>query len=81
MIRDLEQEGALPANSKSVGAAEFSVITVVVDLQWRLKKVEADLARANEVIAGLAAKVRALEAEIRPTVQVKGTWNTGGVGE
>ena len=56
MIRDLEAEGALPANSKSVGAAEYSMFTVVVDLQHRLKKVEADLARANEVIAGLAAR-------------------------
>ena len=79
MIRDLEAEGALPANSKSVGAAEYSMFTVVVDLQHRLKKVEADLARANDVIAGLAAKVRCLEAIERQPLEIKGEWHTGGV--
>ena len=79
MIRDLEAEGALPVNSKSVGAAEYSMFTVVVDLQHRLKKVEADLARANDVIAGLAAKVRCLEAIDRQPLEIKGEWHTGGV--
>ena len=55
------------------------MFTVVVDLQHRLKKVEADLARANEVIAGLAAKVRCLEAIDRQPLEIKGTWQTGGV--
>ena len=79
MIRDLEAEGALPVNSKSVGAAEYSMFTVVVDLQHRLKKVEADLGRANEVIAGLAAKVRCLESIDRQPLEIKGNWHTGGV--
>ena len=79
MIRDLEAEGVLKANSKSVGAGEFSMFTVMVDLQHRLKKVEADLIKANEVIAGLAAKVRCLEAVDRQPLEIKGTWQTGGV--
>lgn len=71
MIRDLEAEGVLPAPAKSYGSAEFSTLSAIIGVQG-------DIKRLNEVVAGLAAKVRALEAEIRPTLQIKGEWQTTG---
>ena len=72
MIRDLEAEGVLPAPAKSIGGAELSGFMAMIQMQG-------DIKRLNEVVAGLAAKVRALENEIRPTLEIKGQWHTGGI--
>jgi len=57
-VRDLEAEGVLGAvvPSKSVGMAEWSSATVLIDLQSRTKRLEADVARLNEVVASMMAK-------------------------
>jgi hypothetical protein len=57
-IRDLEAEGVLGAvvPSKSVGMAEWSSATVLIDLQSRTKRLEADVARLTEVVSSLIAK-------------------------
>lgn len=78
-MRDLEAEGALPAQSKSVGTAEFSITMSIVGLQTDVRKLRDDVARLNEVIAGLAAKVRCLEAIDRQPLEIKGNWQTGGI--
>jgi len=78
-VRDLEAEGALPANSKSVGTAEFSMTMAIVGLQSETKRLRDDIGRLNEVVAGLAAKVRCLEAIDRQPLEIKGTWQTGGI--
>lgn len=78
-VRDLEAEGALPAQSKSVGTAEFSITMSIVGLQTDVRKLRDDVARLNEVIAGLAAKVRCLEAIDRQPLEIKGNWQTGGI--
>jgi len=72
-IRDLEAEGKLPAPIQYNG--DFSVLSSIISMRG-------DIKRLNEVVAGLAAKVRALEAEIRPTLEVKGKFiTTKGVDE
>lgn len=48
-VRDLEQEGVLPAPAKSYGSAEFSILTSIIDMQGRIKRLE-------EVVASLCAK-------------------------
>jgi hypothetical protein len=78
-VRDLEAEGALPTNSKSVGTAEFSMTMAIVGLQSETKKLRDDVARLNEVIAGLAAKVRCLELIDRQPLEIKGEWHNGGI--
>jgi hypothetical protein len=78
-IRDLEAEGKLPAQSKSIGTAEFSMTMAIVGLQSETKKLRDDVARLNEVIAGLAAKVRCLELIDRQPLEIKGEWKTGGI--
>ncbi len=78
-VRDLEAEGVLPAESKSMGTAEFSITMSIVGLQADVRKLRDDVARCNEVIAGLAAKVRCLEAIDRQPLEIKGEWKTGGV--
>ena len=78
-VRDLEAEGALPAQSKSIGTAEFSITMSIVGLQGDVRKLRDDVARLNEVIAGLAAKVRCLEAIDRQPLEIKGNWQTGGI--
>ena len=57
-VRDLEAEGVLGAvvPSKSVGMAEWTSTTVLIDLQSRTKRLEADVARLNEVVASMMAK-------------------------
>jgi len=71
-VRDLEKEGALPESHFN---GDFSVLSSIISMRG-------DIKRLNEVVAGLAAKVRALEAEIRPTLEVKGKFiTTGGVDE
>ena len=57
-VRDLEAEGVLGAvvPSKSVGMAEWSTATVMIDLQSRTKRLEADVARLTEVVTSLIAK-------------------------
>lgn len=71
-VRDLEKEGALPESNFN---GDFSVLSSIISMRG-------DIKRLNEVVAGLAAKVRALEAEIRPTLEVKGkVITTGGVDE
>lgn len=72
-IRDLEAEGALPAPVQFNG--DFTVLSSIISMR-------ADIKHLNEVVVGLAAKVRALEAEIRPTLEVKGKFiTTGGADE
>jgi len=78
-VRDLEAEGVLPAQSKSMGTAEFSITMSIVGLQSEVRKLRDDVARCNEVIAGLAAKVRCLESIDRQPLEIKGEWKTGGV--
>ena len=78
-VRDLEAEGVLPAQSKSMGTAEFSITMSIVALQADVRKLIGDVARCNEVMAGLAAKVRCLEAMDRQPLEIKGEWKTGGV--
>jgi hypothetical protein len=77
MIRDLEAEGTM-SKAASVGSSELSLFMAVINAQAEIKKLRDDVARQNEVICGLAAKVRALEGLQQP-VEVKGTWVTGGV--
>ena len=77
-VRDLEAEGVMPAPSTSLGSGELSMFMAMVNVQAEIKKLRDDIARSNEVVAGLAAKVRALEGLQQP-VEVKGTWVTGGV--
>jgi hypothetical protein len=57
-VRDLEAEGVLGAvvPCKSVGMAEWSSATVLIDLQSRTKRLEADVARLTEVLASMMAK-------------------------
>jgi len=57
-VRDLEAEGVLGdvVPSKSVGMAEWSSATALIDLQSRTKRLEADVARLNEVVASMMAK-------------------------
>jgi hypothetical protein len=57
-VRDLEAEGVLGAvvPSKSVGMAEWTSATVLIDLQSRTKRLEADMARLTEVVSSLIAK-------------------------
>jgi hypothetical protein len=57
-VRDLEAEGVLNAvvPSKSVGMAEWTSATVLIDLQSRTKRLEADVARLTEVVSSLIAK-------------------------
>ena len=78
-VRDLEAEGVLPAQSKSMGTAEFSITMSIVGLQSDVRKLRDDVARCNEVIAGLAAKVRCLESIDRQPLEIKGEWKTGGI--
>jgi hypothetical protein len=78
MIRDLEAEGVLPAKAQNLGSGELSMFMAMVNVQGDIKKLRDDVARQNEVICGLAAKVRALEGLQQP-VEVKGTWVTGGM--
>ena len=78
-VRDLEAEGVLPAQSKSMGTAEFSITMSIVGLQSDVRKLREDVARCNEVIAGLAAKVRCLEVIDRQPLEIKGEWKTGGI--
>ena len=78
-VRDLEAEGVLPAQSKSMGTAEFSITMSIVGLQADVRKLRDDVARCNEVIAGLAAKVRCLDAIDRQPLEIKGEWKTGGI--
>jgi hypothetical protein len=78
-VRDLEAEGVLQAQSKSMGTAEFSITMSIVGLQADVRKLRDDVARCNEVIAGLAAKVRCLESIDRQPLEIKGEWKTGGI--
>jgi DNA-binding Lrp family transcriptional regulator len=57
-VRDLEAEGVIQHlnPSKSVGMAEWSTATAMIDLQCRMKRLESDVARLNEVVAALMAK-------------------------
>jgi hypothetical protein len=54
----LEAEGVLGdvVPSKSVGMAEWSSATALIDLQSRTKRLEADVARLTEVVASMMAK-------------------------
>jgi hypothetical protein len=58
MIRDLEAEGVIGqiVPSKSVGSFEWSSATALIDMQSRMKKLEADVARLTEVLTAFVAK-------------------------
>jgi len=64
-VRDLEQEGVLPAPAKSYGFAEFSVLTNIITLQAEIKAIKADYVRLNELVKCLLAKqlVQPVEAK------------------
>jgi hypothetical protein len=57
-VRDLEAEGIIGnvVPSKSVGSIEWSSATALIDLQSRMKKLEADVARLTEVMTAFVAK-------------------------
>jgi hypothetical protein len=57
-VRDLEAEGIIGnvVPSKSVGSIEWSSATALIDLQSRMKKLEADVARLAEVLTAFVAK-------------------------
>ena len=57
-MRDLEAEGVITHlnPTKSVGIAEWSTATAMIDLQCRMKRLESDVERLNEVVAALMAK-------------------------
>lgn len=57
-MRDLEAEGVITHlnPTKSVGMAEWSTATAMIDLQCRMKRLESDVERLNEVVAALMAK-------------------------
>ena len=57
-MRDLEAEGVITHlnPTKTVGIAEWSTATAMIDLQCRMKRLESDVERLNEVVAALMAK-------------------------
>lgn len=61
-VRDLEAEGAIPANAASIGASEFSVLSAILEMRTELRN--------------LSQRLAIVEARQMP-VQVKGTWATG----
>ena len=63
-VRDLEAEGAIPANASSIGASEFSVLSAILEMRTELRK--------------LSQRLAVVEARQMP-VEVKGTWHTGGI--
>ena len=63
-VRDLEAEGAIPANASSIGASEFSVLSAILEMRTELRK--------------LSQRLSAVEARQSP-LDVKGKWATGGV--
>lgn len=63
-VRDLEAEGAIPANAASIGASEFSVLSAILEMRTELRK--------------LSQRLSAVEARQGP-LDVKGKWATGGV--
>ena len=63
-VRDLEAEGAIPANAASIGASEFSVLSAILEMRTELRK--------------LSQRLSAVEARQSP-IDVKGKWATGGV--
>ena len=63
-VRDLEAEGAIPANAASIGASEFSVLSAILEMRTELRK--------------LSQRLSAVEARQSP-LDVKGKWATGGV--
>ena len=63
-VRDLEADGAIPANASSIGASEFSVLSAILEMRTELRK--------------LSQRLSAVEARQSP-LDVKGKWATGGV--
>jgi hypothetical protein len=57
-VRDLEAEGVMQHlnSSKSVGMAEWSNATAMIDLQLRMKRLESDVVKLNALVAALMAK-------------------------
>lgn len=57
MIRDLEQEGVLPATaSQSYGSAQLSQTTALIDLQTKHRDLRNRLDRIEEIVASLLKK-------------------------
>ena len=57
MIRDLEQEGVLPATpSQSYGSAQLSQTTALIDLQSKHRDLRNRLDRIEEIVASLLKK-------------------------
>jgi hypothetical protein len=57
VIRDLEQEGVLPATpSQSYGSAQLSQTTALIDLQTKHRDLRNRLDRIEEIVASLLKK-------------------------
>ena len=57
MIRDLEQEGVLPATpSQSYGSAQLSQTAALIDLQSKHRDLRNRLDRIEEIVASLLKK-------------------------
>jgi len=56
MIRDLEQEGALPAPAASYGSASLSMTMALIDLQAKNKELRNRLERIEDILKGLIEK-------------------------
>ena len=57
MIRDLEQEGVLPASaSQSYGSAQLSQTTALIDLQTKHRDLRNRLDRIEEILESLLKK-------------------------
>lgn len=56
-VRDLEAEGVIGSvvPSKSVGSIEWSSATALIDLQSRMKRLEAEVARLTEVLSAFVS--------------------------
>ena len=63
-VRDLEAEGAIPANAASIGSSEFSVLSAILEMRTELRN--------------LSRRLAAVEAGQAP-IAVKGQWHTQGV--
>ena len=56
MIRDLEQEGALPAPAASYGSGALSMTMALIDLQAKNKELRNRLERIEDILKGLIEK-------------------------
>ena len=55
-VRDLEQEGVLPAPAASYGSGALSMTMALIDLQAKNKELRNRLERIEDIIKGLIEK-------------------------